>query len=149
MGFFREDLPCAGDWEWLVRSAVQIGWHHQPENLARYRFHTGTLTQTHLNNGQRARDMRRVFDIFARILPPEIAVLSLPPAREFHARHFLATTLTAVKAGNWALATRLLYEAMAMDPDGPARPEFSELLREASSTVLRRKIRADIMRAIE
>jgi hypothetical protein len=59
IGLFREDLPCAGDWEFFVRSGLKFDWHHQPENLARYRVHGDNLTKHHKRIGQRARDCCR------------------------------------------------------------------------------------------
>jgi glycosyltransferase involved in cell wall biosynthesis len=146
VGLFREDLPFTADWEWYVRSALQVDWHYQPEALARYRVHAGNQTLDLARTGRTARDIRRTLDIFADVLPREMAVQTLPASRRFHARQFLSTALAQLQAGSQELAEHFLSEALAIDPDAPARLEFAQLLQHPLAASLRDFVRAALLR---
>ena len=117
VGLFREDLPYTADWEWYVRSALRFAWHHQPENLARYRIHTDNLTHELAKSGATARDVRRTLELFARMIPANIANQALPASRQLHAQRFLATALRCLEVKNVDLANRLIRESLAMCAD--------------------------------
>jgi len=70
------------------RSALQFAWHYQPETLACYRIHTESDSQI-ARTGQNARDIRRTIEIFAGLLPADLAALVVPVAQEFHCANFL------------------------------------------------------------
>ena len=148
VGLFREDLPYTADWEWYVRSAPFVGWHHQPETLACYRVHATNQTHDLARTGRTARDIRRTLDTFATALPAEVAAAALPNARQHHARSFLTAARTAATAGDSALAATLFREALATDPDAAARSEFTDLLQDPSLAALRHGIRADLLRRL-
>jgi protein O-GlcNAc transferase len=148
VGLFREDLSFTADWEWYVRSAVQVAWHHQPETLAVWRVHEANQTHELARAGIAARDIRRTYELFAQYLPKDIAALALPAGREFHARQFLGTGLAHAQTGNLGLVDRLVLEALAMDPDGPARPEFAPLLQHPHFTSLRNEVREALLRRL-
>jgi hypothetical protein len=82
------------------------------------------------------------------LLPPDLASLAMPPAREFHARKFLGSALACLKAGKETLAARFLFEALALDPDVPGRPEFAEILKQPNGALLRHRIRNYILHSI-
>ena len=145
VGLFREDLPFTADWEWYVRSAVHVDWHYQPEALARYRVHASNQTLDLARTGQTARDIRRTLDIFASVLPREVALQTLPAGRQFYARQFLASALAHLQTGNQELADRFLFEALEIDPDAPARPEFAHLLQHPAAASMRDAVRAALM----
>lgn len=110
-GLFREDLPYTADWEWYVRSGPYVGWHYQPESLARYRVHGANQTHDLARAGKTARDVRRTLEVFTTTLPADIAAVVLPAAREHHARQFLNTALSCAAGGDQALAARFVWEA--------------------------------------
>jgi len=146
IGLFREDLPYTADWEWYVRSALQFDWHYQPEALARYRVHASQQTLDLARLGLTARDIRRTLEIFSNILPREVALRSLPVAREHHARSFFATALKHFQAGNQELAGRFVFEALAIDTTEQLRPEFIQLLLHPSAASIFHDIRAALLR---
>ncbi len=148
VGLFREDLPYTADWEWYVRSAPFVGWHHQPEALACYRVHATNQTHDLARSGRTARDIRRTLETFATALPAEVAAAALPSARQHHARSFLAAARTAAAAGDGTLAATLFREALATDPDAAARSEFTDLLQDPSLAALRHGVRADLLRRL-
>jgi glycosyltransferase involved in cell wall biosynthesis len=149
VGLFREDLPYTADWEWYVRSALHFSWYHEPEALACYRVHPDNQTHQLTGSGRVARDIRRTLELFAQILPAELAARILPGARQFHGRHFLDRAHHCVQNGNHALARKLLLEAIAIDPDGLARPEFARLLQQATFSALRHEVRSALLRNLD
>jgi glycosyltransferase involved in cell wall biosynthesis len=148
VGGFREDLPCAGDWEFYVRASMKYRWHHETANLARYRTNLVNLTKEHFQNGLRARDFRRVLDGFAKLLPPELAARVLPHARVIHAREFTNIAVACMKGGNEPIAFRYLSEALRLDANLAARPEFAEFLKQPNAEVMRFKIRNALLRSV-
>ena len=142
-GLFREDLPYTADWEWYVRSAPHVGWHHQPESLARYRLHASNQTHDLAKTGRTATDVRRTLESFATTLPADLAASALPVARQLHARQFLETALAT---SDPVLSGNLIREAVTLDPDATARPEFARLLQSATQSGLREQIRSQLLR---
>ena len=149
VGVFREDLPFTADWEWYVRSALQFGWHHQPEALAWYRIHAANQSHDLAGHGQTARDIRRTLEIIALNLPKDVAAQAIPAARQNHARNFLNTAFTCLNAGNQRLAGRFLREALAIDARSMARTEFAMLLQHPGFPDLHHEIRAALLRRLE
>ena len=115
------------------------------ETLACYRVHTDNLTQKYAQTGQNARDVRRTLEIFADLLPADLAAQVFPVAREFHSRQFFNTALGCMKAGKLELANRFLFEALTIDPDGVGRPGFAALLRHPACGALREEIRTALL----
>ncbi len=148
VGLFREDLPYTADWEWYVRSAVQLAWYHEPRTLACWRVHAANQTHELARAGTAAHDIRKTLEIIAQYLPPDVAAIALPAGREFHSRQMLGTGLACAQAGNLGLVDRLVLEALALDPDGPARPEFVPLLQHPHFTLLRNEVRAALLRRL-
>jgi hypothetical protein len=144
VGLFREDLPYTADWEWYVRSAPHVGWWHQPETLARYRVHGSNQTHDLARTGRTANDVRRTLESFPASLPADIVNAVLPAAREFHARQFLASAAVAEPA----LAQTLVREALTLDPDATARPEFAPLLQSPALANQRANLRGDLLRRL-
>ena len=68
----------------------------------------------------------------------------LPAAREFHARQFLASAATAEPA----LAETLVREALSLDPDATARPEFAPLLQSLVLVNQRANLRGELLRRL-
>ena len=144
VGLFREDLPFTADWEWYVRSALQVDWHHQPESLARYRVHALNQTLDLARAGRTARDIRRTVEIFSTMLPSDIAAQALPIARQLHAQRFLTTAMETLQAGNQELSGRYLYEALLLVADAASQPEFSNLLGRPTFSDLREELKASL-----
>jgi O-methyltransferase/8-demethyl-8-(2,3-dimethoxy-alpha-L-rhamnosyl)tetracenomycin-C 4'-O-methyltransferase len=142
IGLFREDLPYTADWEWYVRSAPHLGWHYQPETLACYRVHAGNQSHDLARTGRAARDIRRTLDAIAAMLPADLVAAVLPAARAHHAQGFLAA---AASAQDPALAAALLREALQIDPDAAARPEFAAALQNPALPALRHAVSADLL----
>jgi glycosyltransferase involved in cell wall biosynthesis len=145
VGLFREDLPQTSEWEWYVRSALQLAWHHQPETLACYRIHNDNLTHNQDRIRQNARDFRRALEAIAQLLPADLKPLAIPQAQEFHGRQLFQSALRTMYAGNAELANWYALEGLAIDPLGPARPEFAALLREPGFGALRERIRSALL----
>jgi glycosyltransferase involved in cell wall biosynthesis len=145
VGLFREDLPCTADWEWYVRSALQVDWHYQPETLACYRVHSENQSHALARTGQDARDIRRTLELFAGYLPPDVASEVLPVAQEYHARKFFLTALTCARTGQLEMAKQFATEALAIDPEAVARPGFARLLGVQEFEDWRKEIRAILM----
>ncbi len=145
VGLFREDLPCTADWEWYVRSALQVDWHFQPETLACYRVHPQNQSYALAQVAQNARDVRRTLELFAEYLPADLLPDVMPPAREYHAQQFFQTAHAWLRADNADLGRQFAIEAMAIDPNGAARPEFAHILSHPSFAELRHKIRALVL----
>jgi hypothetical protein len=148
VGLFREDLPFTADWEWYVRSALQLRWHHQPEPLARFRLHGANQTHQLAASGRSARDVRRTLELFAGILPADVATQALPAGREFFARQFLGATMQLLQAGDRESAARFLSEALAIDAAAAVRPEFLQLLQHPAAADIRQDIRAALLRRL-
>jgi hypothetical protein len=145
VGFFREDLPCTADWEWYVRSALKVSWYYQPETLACYRVHAENQSHVLARSAQNARDVRRTLELFAEYLPPDLLTEVLPAAQEFHGRQFFQTAHSCLRQGQDALGRMFALEALAIDPNGVARPEFAHILSHRSFAELRMKIRAIVL----
>lgn len=145
VGLFREDLPFTADWEWYVRSMVKLGWYHNTKTMAFYRVHDHNLTQTLTRTGRAAENIRRSLDIFAGVLPPDIAAACLPQARQNHARDFLISALECLHAQDGPTARTFLVEALKTFPDSCAFSEFAKLLQHPASGPLRRGIAALII----
>lgn len=73
----------------------------------------------------------------------------LPPPRNVHARQFLATALSCLHWGNRELANRLLFEALALNADAAALPEFIQLLQHGSISEFRHKVREAMLRRLK
>ena len=149
VGLFREDLPCAADWEWYVRSALNCDWHFQPETLAVYRVHLANLSHQLAQSGQNARDVRKTLEIFAQSLPADLARAVLPAAQEYHAGEFFKTALSCYQVGNLRMAREFLSAALAIDPRGIEREGFATLLRHPAAAELREQIRSTLLRSSE
>ena len=145
VGLFREDLPCTADWEWYVRSALKVGWHYQPETLACYRMHPENQSHALAHVGQNARDVRRTLELFAVYLPADVLSEVMPAAQEYHSRQFFQTAHACLRAGNETLGKEFALEALAIDPNGVARPEFAHVLSHPGFAELRWKIRAMVL----
>jgi O-methyltransferase/8-demethyl-8-(2,3-dimethoxy-alpha-L-rhamnosyl)tetracenomycin-C 4'-O-methyltransferase len=148
-GLFREDLPYTADWEWYVRSAPYVGWHHQPETLACYRMHASNQTHDLARSGRTARDVRRTLETFAHTLPADVAAAVLPAARASHAQQLLDGVFDAVQSGDAARAAELTREALALDPDAAGRAEFARLLQDPTHPSLRLQVREDLLRRLK
>ncbi len=57
VGPFREDMPYAGDWEWLARAAAVCDFQFVPEALAYYRLHPGQGQHRLIEDGTAERDV--------------------------------------------------------------------------------------------
>lgn len=143
VGLFREDLPYTADWEWYVRSAPYVGWHHQPESLARYRMHATNQTHDLAKSGRTATDVRRTLESFSTSLPKDLADAVLPISRQQHARQFLETAATATDS---SLTSHLVREALTLDADASGRAEFARILQLPTHGALREDIRNLLLR---
>jgi protein O-GlcNAc transferase len=148
VGLYREDIPFTADWEWYVRGALQFDWHYQPEALARYRYHASNQTLDLARTGRTAQDIRRTLEIFADVLPTDVAMQGLPFGRQFHARQFLGTALSHLQTGNQELADRFLFEALALDADAAERPEFAKLLQHPMAASMRDAVRTALLKRL-
>lgn len=147
VGLFREDLPFTADWEWYVRSMVSVGWHYCTTALAFYRLHDENLTKSLAKSGKTAENIRRTLDIFADVLPKEIALLCLPHAKQMHAREFLTKALDGLASRDAPVAEAFMVEALRMCPDACAFPEFGRILQHRASSALRQRIATSLVEA--
>jgi protein O-GlcNAc transferase len=146
VGLFRDDLPCTADWEWYVRSALQVDWHYQPETLACYRLHVQNQSHALAQVAQNAVDVRRTLELFAEYLPADLLPQVMPAAQEYHAQQFFQTAMECLRNGQEPLARKFALEAMAIDPNGAARPIFANILSHPSFAELRQKLRAFVLK---
>ena len=145
VGLFREDLPQTSEWEWYVRSALKLPWHHQPETLACYRVHSDSLTHNRARLGQNARDFRRAIEVIAEMLPADLAPKIVPVSQEFHSRQLFDSALKLMDANDPELANLFLMEGLAIDPLGPGRAGFAALLQHPGFGALRDEIRSALL----
>lgn len=149
VGLFREDLPYCADWEWYVRSALKYQWHHHPQILARFRVHPSSETNNLRRRAQTASDIRRTLEIFAQYLPFDVTMQVLPTARHNYARDFLATAHAHLNGSAPELANRFVFEAMALDLDAAALPEFTQLLQHRVFRGIRYMVRDEMMQRLK
>ena len=116
VGLFRTDLPMMADWEWYVRSALQLNWLHLPERLATWRVdHQHQLTGQLVESFAAHLDFRRTLEIFARTLPQGVAAAVLPEARILRTRDAIsAGAAECLRNGRVDLARRNVWEAFAL-----------------------------------
>ena len=149
VGLFRTDLPMMADWEWYVRSAVQCGWLHLPEQLATWRTdHAHQLTTQLLNSFATHLDFRRTLEIFARTLPKGVAAAVLPEARNLRTRRYLTGAAECLRNGRPDLAKRNVWEAFALSDAAVGLPEFIELIRRPDCDWLRAEMRTASLAAL-
>ena len=142
VGLFRTDLPMMADWEWYVRSALQLNWLHLPERLATWRVdHQHQLTGQLVESFAAHLDFRRTLEIFARTLPQGVAAAVLPEARIIRTRRYLAGAAECLRNGRVDLARRNVWEAFALGEAAVGLPEFIELIRRPDAGWLRTEIR--------
>ena len=146
VGLFRDDSPYCADWEWYVRAAMKVDWYHDPEPLACWRVHDASQSRALTQIGQSVREIRSTFESLASLYPPELAAKALPSARVMLARRFLTDVHALLELGNQGLALRFLIEALTLDPDVAARPEFIKLVQMKNSPGLRHLIREALLR---
>jgi protein O-GlcNAc transferase len=145
VGLFRADLPFTADWEWYVRSMVSVDWHYCASALAFYRLHDQNLTNSLAKSGKTAENIRRTLDIFADVLPKDMAPLCLPGARQMHARQFLSEALAGIASRDAVVAEAFMIEALRICPDACAFPEFGRILQHRASGALRHRIAASLI----
>lgn len=115
VGVYDASFTCA-DWEFHIRSLTRYDWWYQPDDLARWRQHTGSFGQVRQANGVAASNYRRLYDTIERYLSPEVASRCLPAGRAVHAHLFVEQATHALEAGQLDLAVHLVREAARMRP---------------------------------
>jgi glycosyltransferase involved in cell wall biosynthesis len=131
LGGFDDRISYSEDWEMWTRIAASYPVWHEPEPLACYRVHEGTITDRTLRTGANVADLRRTISINRRTLPPD-------RADELTGRALQTTALTALRrgrrrlgAGDTEAAASQLREALktSRSPRVVAGAAFLQLLR--------------------
>jgi glycosyltransferase involved in cell wall biosynthesis len=111
-GFDARMLHCGEDWEMWVRIAAHYAMWYEPEVLALYRRHTGSLTGRSLRSGQNIRDLRMAIDIYRAYIPSSAADRVARSAREHTARWAISLATDMMYAGDNEGALRQVREAL-------------------------------------
>jgi hypothetical protein len=113
LGGFDDRLAYGEDWEMWTRIAAHYPVWHDPEPLALYRVHGGTLSDRRLRTGENVVDLRQAIAINRQSLPPDAAERITREALRITALTALRRGRRRLGAGDAEAAASQLREALA------------------------------------
>lgn len=126
LGGFDERISRWGeDWEMWVRIAERYAFWYEPEPLALYRKHTGSLTERNLDAGENIRDCARVVDVIESYLQDPVALRNVGRARETCALSGLRKARRTLTSGG---LRRPLTQAWAALKCSPSRRVVAQIM---------------------
>jgi len=138
IGLYSADLDYTGDWEFYIRSATYYDWWYQPEDLARFSVHPGSLTRTLASSGSTATNIRKTIERASTYLPPDVVATAQAESRRMHATKFLAMAKESFSNNNFNTGIRLATECAALSEEIACSDEFLALLSMNGAEPLRR-----------
>ena len=112
LGGFDDRISYSEDWEMWTRIAGAYPVWHEPEPLALYRIHEGTISDRTLRSGSNVADLRRTIDINRESLPPDRADAITREARVIAAETALRRGRRRLGAGDTEAAASQLRESI-------------------------------------
>lgn len=114
LGGFDTRLICSEDWEMWVRIAAFYPIWYEVEPLALYRMHANSNTGRHLRSAEDIRYTRFAIESFADHLPPDVARIVVPRARETYALAALGTAQEMLGGREFRAASAQSREALML-----------------------------------
>lgn len=131
LGGFDDELTYSEDWEMWTRVASARPVWHEPEPLAMYRVHSGTITDRTLRTGENVANLRRAIELNYGALHPDKADAITRDALRITAGTALRRGRRRLGAGDTEAAASQLREALrtSIAPRVLAGALFLQMLR--------------------
>jgi glycosyltransferase involved in cell wall biosynthesis len=112
LGGFQADFPFTADWEMWVRIAAHYPIWYEPEILAAWREHCGSMTTALVKSVQNVADSQRCLEVIRTLLPADQSESMFRKGREHIALQALDEARRAWRARGFMIAFKEVWAGL-------------------------------------